>query len=106
MSKPVSYRRWLVALVTLASLTFIVSLAAYGKATKPTTPPPAPKSLTETVKGFKAVGVHKSEPNLAALPKCREEDGTTQEVCVWDDGTGSIVINWNYGTRFVVIPRK
>lgn len=32
-----------------------------------------------------------------ALPACEEEDGSTQQVCMWDDGSGHKIINMNYG---------
>ena len=36
-------------------------------------------------------------------PQCAEEDGSTQQVCVWDDGTGDTVLNVDHGKRWMTL---
>lgn len=44
-----------------------------------------------------------SEPHN--LPACIEEDGSTQEECMWDDGSGLIVHNWDWGKHYSTYAR-
>lgn len=39
------------------------------------------------------------------LPACIEEDGSTQQECMWDDGSGLIVHNWDYGKHYSTYAR-
>jgi hypothetical protein len=39
------------------------------------------------------------------LPACLEEDGSTQQECIWDDGSGLIVHNWDWGKHYATISR-
>ena len=39
------------------------------------------------------------------LPACLEEDGSTQQECIWDDGSGLIVHNWDWGKHYATIGR-
>ncbi|GAA4890842.1 hypothetical protein ACFPM3_20145 [Streptomyces coeruleoprunus] len=38
-----------------------------------------------------------------SAPRCAEEDGSTQSVCVWDDGTGDAVLNLDHGTYWITL---
>lgn len=39
------------------------------------------------------------------LPACLEEDGSTQQECMWDDGSGLIVHNWDWGKHYATYAR-
>ncbi|WP_167367992.1 hypothetical protein [Streptomyces agglomeratus] len=36
-------------------------------------------------------------------PQCAEEDGHTQQVCVWDDGAGDSVLNVGHGRYWLTL---
>jgi hypothetical protein len=37
------------------------------------------------------------------LPQCTQEDGSTQQACVWDDGTGVPVLNIDHGRYWLTL---
>lgn len=39
------------------------------------------------------------------IPACIEEDGSTQQECIWDDGSGLIVHNWDWGKHYATLAR-
>lgn len=41
-----------------------------------------------------------THPVQKELPACIEEDGSTQQECIWDDGSGLIVHNWDWGKQY------
>lgn len=40
---------------------------------------------------------------IAGSAPCAEEDGHTQNVCVWSDGTGVPVLNLDYGSYWLTL---
>lgn len=57
------------------------------------------------IASFLATGYVVDDSPSTSVPPCVEEDGSTQEKCIWDDGSGLVVLNWNYGKNYSAYAR-
>ncbi len=79
----INRRHWVYAMIGIGFFLYVTIGLVTGSFESSPTTTPATTSPAVTA-------------SVSALPECIEEDGSTQQACVWSDGTGS-TINMSYG---------
>lgn len=78
---------WLSGILGLITLLAIVFTLGQAQTSAPSTSHTAALSAAQEIR----------EVDAYTLPFCEEEDGSTQDLCLWDDASGDQLVNLDYG---------